>query len=93
MPLCLRKEPWSAELYGDFKTVCDYTATVSLTKAIVKNLQTNHRALGERVSFGCLGWNSSLGSLSCLMQCCGFNPPLRRILPGEEIFPLELKWF
>ena len=29
-----------------------------------------------------------LGSLSCLMQRCGFDPPLGRIFPVEGIFPL-----
>ena len=42
------------------------------------------------------GRNSSVGrvldSLSCLMQCRGFNPPLRRIFLVEGIFPLELTW-
>ena len=33
-----------------------------------------------------------MGSLSCLMQCCGFEPPLRRIFLVEGIFPLELAW-
>ena len=33
-----------------------------------------------------------LGSLSCLMQRCGFNPPLRRIFPIQGIFPLEFTW-
>ena len=35
---------------------------------------------------------SVLGSLSCLMQRRGFHPPLKRILPVEGIFPLELTW-
>ena len=35
---------------------------------------------------------SVLGSLSCLMQCHGFDPPLRRIFPVEGSFPLELIW-
>ena len=38
-------------------------------------------------SFGCV-----LGSLSCVMQCHGFDPPLGRIFPVERIFPLELAW-
>ena len=42
------------------------------------------------------GLNSSvgsvLGSLSCLMQRHGFDPPLRRIFPVERIIPLELTW-
>ena len=42
------------------------------------------------------GRNSSvgsvLGSLSCVMQHIGFNPPLRKIFPVEGIFPLELTW-
>ena len=42
------------------------------------------------------GRNSSigsvLGSLSCLMQRCGFDTPPRRIFPVEGIFPLELTW-
>ena len=33
---------------------------------------------------------SVLGSLSCLMQHHGFNPPLKRIFLVERIFPLEL---
>ena len=33
---------------------------------------------------------SVLGSLSCLMQRCGFDPPLERIFQVEGIFPLEL---
>ena len=33
-----------------------------------------------------------LGSLSCLMQHCGFDPPLRRIFLAEKIFLLELTW-
>ena len=33
-----------------------------------------------------------LGSLSCLMQCSGFDPPLGRILSIEGIFPSELTW-
>ena len=33
-----------------------------------------------------------LGSLSCLMQRRGFDPPLGRIFPVEGIFPLELTW-
>ena len=34
-----------------------------------------------------------LGLLSCLMQCRGFDPPLRRFFfPVEGIFPLELTW-
>ena len=35
---------------------------------------------------------SVLGSLSCLMQCHGFDTPLRRIFPIEAIFPFELTW-
>ena len=35
---------------------------------------------------------SVFGLLSCLMQCHGFDPPLRRIFPVEGIFPLELTW-
>ena len=35
---------------------------------------------------------SVLGSLSCLMQRHGFNPPRRRIFLVEGIFPLELTW-
>ena len=42
------------------------------------------------------GRNSSagsvLGSLSCLMQCRGFDTHLGRIFPVEGIFPLELTW-
>ena len=33
-----------------------------------------------------------MGSLSFLMQCHGFDPPLRRIFPVEGFFPLELTW-
>ena len=44
------------------------------------------------IEFSKQGRNSSvgsvLGSLSCLMQRCGFYPPLRRIFPVEGIFPL-----
>ena len=35
---------------------------------------------------------SLMGSLSCLMQHCGYRPPLRRIFQVEGIFPLELTW-
>ena len=35
---------------------------------------------------------SGFGSLSCLMQCRGFDPPPPRIFPVEEIFSLELTW-
>ena len=35
---------------------------------------------------------SVLGSLSSMMQHCGFDPPLRRIFLVEGIFPLELTW-
>ena len=35
---------------------------------------------------------SVLGSLSCLMQHGGFDPPLRRIFLVEGIYPLELTW-
>ena len=35
---------------------------------------------------------SVLGSLSCLMQRRGFDPPLRRIFLVEGICPLELTW-
>ena len=35
---------------------------------------------------------SVLGSLSCLMQCHGFKPPLGRIFPVERICLLELTW-
>ena len=45
----------------------------------------------------CLGgWNSSVGSasgsLSCMLQRRGFDPPLGRKFPVEGIFPLELAW-
>ena len=30
------------------------------------------------------------GSLSCLMQCRGFDPPLRRIIPVEGTFPFRV---
>ena len=43
-----------------------------------------------------MGRNSSvasvLGSLSCLIEHCGFDPPLRRNFLVERIFPLELTW-
>ena len=35
---------------------------------------------------------SMLGSLCCLMQRPGFDPPLGRTFPVEGIFPLELTW-
>ena len=42
------------------------------------------------------GWNSSvgsvLGSLSCVMQGRGFDPPLRRIYPVQGISPMVLTW-
>ena len=46
---------------------------------------------GSLVRFRALGgWDSSvgsaLGSLSCLMQHLGFDPPLRRFFPVERIF-------
>ena len=41
-----------------------------------------------------MGWNSSvgsvLGSLTCVMQCCGFDPPLRGICPVEGIFEVNM---
>ena len=57
-------------------------------------LKVNLEEAIERQGQG--GWNSSIGSmlgwLSCLMQHCGFDPPLRRIFLVEEIFPLGLTW-
>ena len=42
------------------------------------------------------GQNSSVGSMlgsqSSLVSRRGFDPPLRRIFPVEQIFPLELMW-
>ena len=35
---------------------------------------------------------SVLGLLSCSMQGCGFEPPLRRIFLVEGIFSLEFPW-
>ena len=53
---------------------------------------STHKLSSMRTLIG--AWNSSvggvLGSLSCLMQHHGFNPPLRIIFPVEGIFPLEL---
>ena len=48
-------------------------------------------ALSLRLSQYMGGWNSSvgsvMGSLSCVMQHHGFDPPLRRIYLLKGIFP------
>ena len=63
---------------------------------LVFNLYFHSKEMSGVESEPMLGHNSSagsvLGSLSCLMLRCGFDPPLRRIFPVEGILPLKLPW-
>ena len=63
---------------------------IDITDFYFKVLLWNHQS--SVLSFR--GWltGNVLGLLSCLMQCHGFDPSLRRIFPVEGIFPLELTW-
>ena len=55
--------------------------------------QTADRPTGKRDKRRAgIALSSVLGSLPCLTQRRGFDPPLRRIFPVEGIFPLELTW-
>ena len=67
---------------GEFKQTLGFCKLKEIPAKLYEGLSSNKR-------FGC--WNSSVGSpsgtLSCLMQRPGFDPPLGRIF-----FPLELTW-